>query len=150
MKFIKLFEQYNIDNIIENNEFQRWFDDSVMIDSDDKPVIFYHGSDQNFDIFDKNKIGTKTDVGWLGEGFYFYTDINEAKQYGKVNAYFLKILNPYYATSEENEELAELNSKIASRNFTERLISEGYDGVYYNGNLRGETVVFEPNQIWKI
>jgi hypothetical protein len=24
---------------------------------------------------------------------------------------------------------------------------DGYDGIYYNGNLRGETVVFEPEQI---
>jgi hypothetical protein len=24
---------------------------------------------------------------------------------------------------------------------------KGYDGVYYNGNMRGETVVFEPRKI---
>jgi hypothetical protein len=49
-----------------------------------------------------------------------------------------------------NEILAELNSVKASKKFTNKLISEGYDGVYYNGNLRGETVVFESKQIWKI
>ena len=37
-----------------------------------------------------------------------------------------------------------------SKEFTKELISDGYDGVYYNGNMRGETVVFEPEQIWEI
>ena len=42
-----------------------------MIDGDDKPIVFYHGSKSEFDTFDKSKIGSSTDPGWLGEGFYF-------------------------------------------------------------------------------
>ena len=59
----------------------------------------------------------------------------------------MKIENPYFATDEENERLAELNNQEASREFSEDLKLQGYDGVYYNGNMRGETVVFEPGQI---
>ena len=146
----ELSETKTLKSITNSNVFKNWFRNSEMVNSDGEPMIFYHGSKESFDKFDKSKNGTQTDPGWLGEGFYFYTDIHEARQYGKVNAYFLNIENPYYASDEENKELAELNSTEASKQFTKYVKSEGCDGVFYNGNLRGETVVFEPNQIWKI
>ena len=155
-KFIKttireyLHEQQTFNNIINDEKFKNWFKNSEMVKPDGTPIIFYHGTNKNFDVFDKNMINSSTDAGWLGYGFYFYTDINEARQYGKVRSFVLNIENPYFATDEDNERLAELNSIEASKEFTDKLISEGYDGVYYNGNLRGETVVFEPNQIWEI
>lgn len=133
---------------VNEKQFKEWFKNSEMVNRDGSPIIFYHGSKSEFDHFSKSMIGSATDPGWLGEGFYFYTDQHEAAQYGNVKAYYLNITNPYFATDEDNQKLAELNSKEASREFTENLKSEGYDGVYYNGNLRGETVVFEPDQIW--
>lgn len=142
---IKNFLEYN-----KEKDFEKWFSDSVMVNRDGTPMVFYHGTDKEFDEFDTNFIGTSTDPGWLGEGFYFYTDYYEASQYGNVSEYYLKITEPYYATDEDNEALAEANSHEASKEFSDNLKSEGYDGVYYNGNLRGETVVFDPSQIWKI
>lgn len=136
--------------IINSEEFKKWFNGSETIDKKGRPIIFYHGTNKEFEKFDTSKIGTSTDAGWLGWGFYFYTDYHEASQYGTVGSYFLKIENIYYATDEDNERLANLNNAKASKKFTKKLIDEGYDGVYYNGNLRGETVVFNPNQIWKI
>ena len=138
---------------VENNlktNFKKWFQNSEMVKSNRTPILFYHGSNKSFDKFDKSMISSSTDAGWLGYGFYFYTDINEARQYGKVRSFFLNIENPYYATDEDNERLAELNSIEVSKKFTDDLISQGYDGVHYNGNLRGETVVFDSNQIWEV
>ena len=60
---------------------------------------------------------------------------------------FLNVRDPYYATSKENNQLAEANSRDMSVDFRENLEEEGYDGVFYNGDLRQEAVVFEPNQI---
>jgi hypothetical protein len=134
-------------NSPESLSFKNWFGDSEMVDREGNPIIFYHGSKSDFETFDKNKIGSSTDPGWLGEGFYFYGNPHDAAQYGKVKSYYLKIENPYFATDEENERLAELNNQDASREFSEDLKLQGYDGVYYNGNMRGETVVFEPGQI---
>jgi len=154
-KFIKttireyLNEQQQVENNLKTN-FKEWFQNSEMVKSNGTPILFYHGSNKSFDKFDKSMISSSTDAGWLGYGFYFYTDINEARQYGKVRSFFLNIENPYYATDEDNERLAELNSIGVSKEFTDDLISKGYDGVYYNGNLRGETVVFESNQIWEV
>lgn len=124
------------------------FRNSAMVDDEGNPTTFYHGSKSDFVSFDKKKIGTANDPGWLGYGFYFYTEEDQAVQYGKVKEYYLNIENPYYATYEENKKLAEANSVSKSKAFTKKLISERYDGVYFNGNLRGETVVFEPNQIF--
>ncbi len=137
-------------NVVQSDEFKRWFDNSAMVERNGEPMVFYHGSEHEFDQFDPEKIGTATDPGWLGTGFYFYTDIHEAGQYGKVSEYYLCIKDPYYASDEDNEYLAEQNSVEASTEFTNRLIQDGHDGVYYNGNLRGETVVFHASQIWKI
>lgn len=123
---------------------------SEMVDHNGDPIVFYHGSKNNFKEFDKNYIGTSTDAGWLGEGFYFYTNFDDAAQYGNVKTYYLNITNPYYATDDDNIRLSELNDKQASHDFTEELKGEGYDGVYYDGNLREETVVFEPEQIFPI
>jgi hypothetical protein len=149
-KLIQENDNNNIGVIINSDEFKSWFSNSEMVDRKGNPMVFYHGSNNEFNTFDKSKIGSNTDAGWLGSGFYFYTDKYEALQYGNVNSYFLKIENPYFATDEDNQRLANLNNPQASKQFTQQLINDGYDGVYYNGNLRGETVVFEPNQIWKI
>lgn len=149
-KHLMLEQNDRIAEIINSAEFKRWFGDSVMVDADDNPMIFYHGSPHEFDVFDKSKFASQNDAGWLGEGFYFYTDKDEARGYGKVGMYFLKIENPYHATYADNKRLSKLNDVEASREFSENLKMEGYDGVYFNENLRGEIVVFEPNQIWKI
>ncbi|MBQ7023460.1 MAG: hypothetical protein IJN29_07760 [Akkermansia sp.] len=43
--------------------------------------------------------------------------------------------------------MSEADSIEESEAFTESLIEDGYDGVYYDGDLRQEMMVFEPNQI---
>lgn len=143
-------KKFDYKKIINNPDFNRWFENSVMVKPNGEPIIFYHGSNSDFDVFDYDKIGSSTDAGWLGYGFYFYTDKHESSQYGRVRSFVLNITNPYYATPEDNERLSELNDKDESKKFTQTLISEGYDGVYYNGDLRGETVVFNSNQIVEV
>jgi hypothetical protein len=113
-----------------------------------EPKVFYHRSPNVFSTFDSARNGTQNDVGWLGDGFYFYGIEEEGYGYGNNSyAVFLNIREPYYASYEENERLAEENNRDASVAFTEELKENGYDGVYYNENLREETVVFSPNQI---
>ncbi len=121
---------------------------SKFVDENGEPMVFYHNTNNNFSVFDSKRNGTHTDAGWLGDGFYFYGDENEGSGYGNIKmGVFLNVRDPYYATSEENNQLAEANSRDMSVDFRENLEEEGYDGVFYNGNLRQEAVVFEPNQI---
>lgn len=137
-------------NTINSDGFKEKFKDSMMVDKEGDPIIFYHGSKYDFDEFDENKIGSSTDNGWLGWGFYFYMDEHEASQYGNVKRYILCTEEPYYPTDEEHEELIELDNEESSKQFSDDLMRNGHDGVHYNGNLRGETVVFEPSQIIEI
>ena len=153
-------KDYSIDNDNRNRfvdaKLQHFFEtarearknSSKAVDENGEPKVFYHNTDNEFYAFDSSKNGTKNDAGWLGDGFYFYGDENEGDGYGREKkAVFLKVRDPYYATSEENDELAEANSRERSIEFREDIESEGYDGVYYNGDLRQEAVAFYPSQI---
>ena len=141
---------------VRTKRFKQWFGDwqndpenaSYMVDANREPQVFYHRSDGEFEAFDINKHGSNTDAGWLGAGFYFYGDETESYGYGD-NRYevFLNIREPYYAEPEDNERLIKANDPEVSKEFADDLKDQGYDGVYYNGDLRQETVAFEPNQI---
>lgn len=148
------------ENVIKTEAFKDWFGDwendpdeaSKVVDESGRPKVVLHGTpNTDFYEFKEEKIGSGNDPGWLGRGFYFYGNNPEyARQYakgGRVMEVYLNIRNPYYATVEDMERLAEANSVEASREFRERLEAEGYDGVYYNGDLNEEWVAFHPNQI---
>ena len=129
--------------------FYKWFGNSKTVDSKQRPLVFYHVSNSNFNEFTPSKFGK------MGSGIYFTSFYNDIKIHNKsggsiIYKCYLKIENPYYATDDDNERLAELDDPEASKEFTQNLIDEGYDGVYYDGNLRGETVVFDSSQIWLI
>ena len=120
---------------------------SQFVDENGEPKVFYHNTNEEFPVFDSERSGL-TDAGWPGDGFYLYGDKDEGWGYGKHQmAVFLNSRNPYYATREENARLAEANDRDESVAFREEVEGDGYDGVYYNGDLRQETVVFFPNQI---
>ena len=47
-----------------------------------RELILYHGTDARFSKFDESLIGSKTDSGMYGKGFYFSLNPSEAKRYG--------------------------------------------------------------------
>ena len=141
---------------VRTDAFKEWFGDwendpeeaSQMKDENGEPKVFYHNTNADFFAFNPLYNGSSTDAGWLGDGFYFYGDPSEGQSYGeKKMSVFLNIREPYYASEEENRSLSEQNDRSASLEFREERESEGYDGVYFNGDLRQETVVFSPSQI---
>ena len=141
---------------VRTESFKEWFGDwendpeeaSQMKDENGEPKVFYHNTNADFFAFNPLYNGSSTDAGWLGDGFYFYGDPSEGQDYGeKKMSVFLNIREPYYASEEENRSLSEQNDRSASLEFREERESEGYDGVYFNGDLRQETVVFSPSQI---
>lgn len=144
-----------------SENFKRWFGDwesdpenaSKVVDENGEPKVVLHGTPNgDFYVFDSEKAGSNTDQGWLGTGFYFYGNAPEyASQYagknGRVLQVYLDIKNPYIASVEESNRLAEANDPEMSRRFREQLEDEGYDGVFYNGDLNEEWVAFRPEQI---
>lgn len=151
---------------------QEYFKNSKVRDKEGNLLTVFHGTPEGgFTIFDENKIGSNTDGGWYGKGFYFTNDKDYANFYargGEIYETYLNIENPYYPTSDTisdgivtfakpfkedlMERFPELKEKygtkenITSEIVTEFLKSKGYDGVIAGD----EFIAFNSNQIKNI
>jgi hypothetical protein len=131
-------------------------------DAAKKGIKAYHGTPNKFDKFDLDKIGSTSDSGMFGKGFYFTEDQALAETYakkdGRVIEAELNLKNPYIINSQDDipnidvprntkEDLKNAD-KNYSRLFTEKLQSQGYDGVIDNMTSGGKQfVVFDPKNI---
>lgn len=62
-------------------EFKRWFGKSKMVDKQDKPMVFYHGSGtESIKQFDPERAGTIKTSDW-GKGIYFTPSKHTADYY---------------------------------------------------------------------
>lgn len=137
---------------------------SHLVDKSGNPIRLYHGtSDQisYFNIHHKNR----KDAGWLGEGVYLTESPMIASNYAtqkrgdadpNVMPLFARITNPYKATTEEKNQIKQIEFSLGkeaaqeySRNWTNDLKSKGHDGVIYEGPIKGMTeyVIFEPENV---
>lgn len=84
---------------VNSEAFKRWFGDSKVVDEDGQPLVVYHGTNMEFDTFDRRK-ANRLDHGFFGAGFYFA----KSPQSGKAMArnanidmpLYLKMDNPFY------------------------------------------------------
>ncbi len=82
-----------------SENFKKWFGDwqnspetaSKVVNADGTPKIMYHGSPEQFTIFDKKKAKSS---GAYGRGFYFTDSDSHAKHYGNAYAVYLDVKNP--------------------------------------------------------
>lgn len=75
-----------------------WFNNaSKVVDENGEPLVVYHGTNENFSIFEHDKIGESSgDYGYSGYGFYFTPNEGEAWMYGTIKMpVFLNIKNPF-------------------------------------------------------
>ena len=93
-----------IDNAIKSNKTED--NVSKVVDENGEPLVVYHRSPNKFNKFDVNKIGSTTDSGQYGKGFYFGKEKDRADG-NNIYAVFLNIRNPYNITKESR------NSNIA-------------------------------------
>jgi len=136
-------------------------------------VKAYHGTPiKGITTFDPSKIGTTTDDGVFGHGFYFSTNKLTADSYATVNGktmpVFLKAENPWWAVGHKLKDVAnELDISensltikkagigsvvapvsVAIRSFSSHLIERGYDLiVVQHGKNDYEIVVFDNKRI---
>ena len=93
----------------ESRFFKKWFGDSKVVDENGKPLVVYHGSPDEFEIFNSDK----TLYGEVSKGFNFFTNKksayqNSAKDYaefagtngfkrnGKIYETYLSIKKPLH------------------------------------------------------
>ena len=73
--------------------FYKWFGNSKTVDSKQRPLVFYHVSNSNFNEFTPSKFGK------MGSGIYFTSIYNDIKIHNKnggsiIYKCYLKIENP--------------------------------------------------------
>lgn len=136
----------------------RAFPNTKVVDEDGLPQIVFHGSksfgkgssNSRF-IFKEDKIGSQTDFGVLGKGFYFSAFDDLASHHGDITKVFLDIQKPYYATMEEFWDGFDtaFNNESAAIKIREKIEAEGCDGVVKNRGVRkkDEIVAFKASQI---
>nr|DAI59741.1 MAG TPA: hypothetical protein [Caudoviricetes sp.] len=141
---------------INSEAFKRWFGDSKVVDEKGKPLVVYHGTNTEFDTFDKEKIKR-------GTGFWFSSNKETSKEYGDIKEFYLSVKNPIDVNKNRSDfigfakeaipeipnDVSEhyiITDALSSVIFKEYLQKKGYDAI----SLGDSYIVFEPNQIKSI
>lgn len=121
-----------------------YFKDSKIRDDDGNLLVVYHGTSENFTVFDRTKSRANMDI----QGSFFSPwDVDAGGYGGNVGAYYLNIKNPasesmgYKAL---NKFQGQNNAGVKAREYLESL---GYDGVNNGGE---EYIAFRSEQIKRI
>ena len=158
---------------VESPFFKNWSGGAPVIKLGDEipdgPIVVesYHGTGADFDSFEYTKIGTRTDTGYLGAGFYGSSDPRHASLYaegggGSVMPLYIKMETPLHLRSKKVpgtrrdmdrsdhiREVLDLPKDTPALEVSDVLRSKGYDGVTYRYGdaLDVEIMVFDPTQI---
>ena len=81
---------------INTPEFKEWFGDSKVVDKNGRPLVVYHGTNAEFDIFSKEKIKR-------GTGFWFSSNKETSKEYGDIKEFYLSVKNPIDVNKNRND-----------------------------------------------
>ncbi|MDY6893814.1 MAG: hypothetical protein SVO01_00125 [Thermotogota bacterium] len=132
-------------------KFWNWYGDSKWVNKDNDPIVFYHGTNTPFSIFDPEKAGSNTGRHAGGLGFYFNFSQEKASTYGDIlMPVYLKMEKPYEMSIKE---ISSFNSLEEAKAFKEDLRSKGYDGIYVydkavmaDGGLSGAYFIIFDNK----
>jgi len=140
-------------------EFKKWFDGSKVVDEDGEPKVVYHGSDADFNTFDRAKTSGQM-------GFHLGSE-DQAKAFSdNPKAYHVSIKNPLrlpdlggwqgqHAADAVGEALGKKVHTTSDRGLRALIEQAGYDGVVYE-NRHEESgdnppqdsyIAFHPSQI---
>lgn len=140
---------------VRTKAFKDWFGDwennpknaSKVVDENGEPLVVYHNSNADINIFDKNKIGTNgsSEGGLFGKGFYFSTNKDYNNLFGnKEYAVFLNIKNPI--TDEIT--IKEIQAFKPSIDIIKNVYNkDGLIGTNKFENNTVEYIVYDSNQI---
>jgi hypothetical protein len=153
-------------NPLKNPQFRAWFGNSTVVNPDGTPMVMYHGTDRDFDAFSEKELGSRTDHGVWGIGFYFMNDAEWGSAYAEtenpngtpnVRLCYLRVENPYYYKNDLPNPWKSREDQIrVTQEFTQRIRQAGHDGIVVRGGTNSygkvitEYVVFKPNQIKSI
>ena len=160
-------EQYKL---VRTPAFKKWFGDwendaenaSKVVDENGEPLVVFHATGYDFNVFKLSEIGKSIDYGTVGAGFYFTSSYENAKNYEnslssnnpdiketKIIKCFLNIRKIKVENS--HTKFSGFNRK-ESEKYTEKLKIKEFDGIiidiYFSRKDNYKWfVAFEPNQI---
>jgi hypothetical protein len=147
-------EQYKL---VRTPAFKNWFGDwekdpansSKVVDENGEPLVVYHSSNNDFNTFKKDTIGSNFEYSF---GFHFSDDVEDSKKYGeKTKSVFLNLRNPkIFNISDntngsvfiDNNRYDAIHDIVNSRKDKLKEI----DGIIAYGNQNGYVVMYS-NQI---
>lgn len=123
-----------------------YFRDSVVRDKNGNLMVVYHGTAENFTVFDITKSRSYDEkLNYDLPGFYFSESNDESGSYGdSVKSYYVNITNPY------DGDTYKLAKELGSyRKAYDYLVSQGYDGIIDTEMGEGftEVIAFHPEQV---
>ena len=160
-------------NVTETQQFKRWFGDwqndpanaSKVVNEDGTPKVVYHGTNEEFTVFDLSKSGKN--YGETSEGLFFFTNKRSgyqdsasdyaeaaARSGGKamVGEYYLSIKNPLRLYSDGYYTPTAYFDRNAQSIYEKYLSGDDYDGIIIENRNKNvdDSVIYlldNPNQI---
>ena len=128
-------------------------DVSKLTDGNGEPLVIFHGSPNEFSVFDQARAGESTGHSVAPLGIFLTADKQHARGHAEnvsgglpgnaaVMPLFASIKNPYRMSVAESQSLDSFEKAIAMR---QRLEGEGYDGIQLGDT--GTWVAFYNNQV---
>jgi hypothetical protein len=136
-----------------NPQQLEYFKDSKVRDEAGSLKVVYHGTDSDFNTFDRLKIG-RNFIDSLGGGFFFTEDKNTASSYGKnIKNVYLKIVSPLIISQFENSDFYYNSAEIYDMHkadYIHEMRQKDNDGIIIKHKKGDLFVAFDPNQIKSI
>jgi ribosome-binding factor A len=152
-----------------NEAFWKWFGDSKVVDKNGDPLVVYHGSKTEFDIFDRERgdlgwhFGTKSAASHAASDKYgsmirpFYLSIHRLLRMKDINRWKDPI-HVYQRMTEKGLQFSEFTKyklkedRVQAFNaIREELAEMGYDGIVYMNKVEDagklSYIAFYPTQI---
>lgn len=86
--------------------FKRWFGDSKAVDASGKPLVVYHGTGADFNVFTRDRAGATSGAANAGMGFFFTDQPEVAGRYAAMSGgaqsvmpVYLSLQNPIRLTA---------------------------------------------------
>lgn len=129
--------------------FWEWFGDSKVVDSEGRPLVVYHGTNNEFDEFDRDFAGEGDGHLDWGEGFYFTDKLDAAQGYGDtIMQVYLSLQNPADNAVMLSDDIQNaLDDDMGFTSPEEALTDLGHDGIAIKHKNGVEYVAYKPNQI---
>ncbi len=140
---VEFVEQKKVSTIpqTETEAFKKWFGNSKVVDKNGKPLVVYHGTTKDFNVFDEKKLGKNTKAPLGKFGFFFTPDFDLAmdftrkdwtnknskfkSDYPYAHKVYLKLENPKHISVRHFTTIGEDNI-IPYKN---TLKENGFDGI---------------------